>query len=212
MNLEIPKNRYLDLPSKKLLKQVSKLAYLTKLKTCLLLMPIVLVACADSEQKDIESWMQEQKAKTPVTIQAVYPPTPFVAIPYLMSASADPFDEQKLKRVLDRLHQSSNSNALKPDLARKRDALESYPLDNIKMVGFLMQKNKPTAVLLASGELFNAAVGNYAGQDFGRIQSITEQEVTLKELVQDGSGAWVERLSKMQLTLAGKDAVKDSKK
>jgi type IV pilus assembly protein PilP len=171
-----------------------------------------LLACGDADQKDIQTWMNEQKAATPVTIEPVYPPTPFLAVPYTSSASEDPFDEQKLKRLLVALHGKANLNALKPDLSRKREVLESYPLDNIKMVGFMVQKGKPTGILSASSILFNVVAGNYAGQDFGRILSITEQEVTFKELVQDGSGAWVERISKMPLTLAGKDAVKDAKK
>jgi type IV pilus assembly protein PilP len=42
------------------------------------------------------------------------------------------------------------------------------------------------------------------GQNFGLITKIDESEVTLKELVQDATGDWVERISTMQLQEAGK--------
>jgi type IV pilus assembly protein PilP len=41
--------------------------------------------------------------------------------------------------------------------------------------------------------------GNYMGQNFGVITGIDEGGIKLKELVQDGSGEWVERASALQL-------------
>jgi type IV pilus assembly protein PilP len=80
------------------------------------------------------------------------------------------------------------------------------------MVGFMIQKNKPTAILSVSGVLFNAVLGEHIGQDFGKIVEITEQEVSFKELVQDASGVWVKRDSKLALTIAPKDTLIESKK
>ncbi len=173
---------------------------------------LMLAACGEIEQNELEEWMQEQRKLTPSTIASVTAPKVFVSASYEAFAADDPFDELKLKRVLDRLRVGTNSSAMKPDLSRKRDVLESYPLDAIKMVGFMMQKSKPTAILSASGVLFNAVLGEYIGQDFGKIVGITEQEVSFKELVQDASGVWVKRDSKLPLTIAPKETLIESKK
>ncbi|MEN9912068.1 MAG: hypothetical protein RI956_512 [Pseudomonadota bacterium] len=188
------------------------------LKSCLLsrftvlLSMLILAACGEVEQNELEDWMQEQRKLTPTTIAPVIAPKVFVSASYEGFAADDPFDELKLKRVLDRLRGSTNSSAIKPDLLRKRDVLESYPLDAIKMVGFMIQKNKPTAILSASGVLFNAVLGEHLGQDFGKIVGITEQEVSFKELVQETSGVWIKRDSKLALTIAPKDTSVEPKK
>jgi type IV pilus assembly protein PilP len=173
---------------------------------------IFIVSCGEVEQTELETWMQEQRKLTPSTIPAVTAPKPFVPIPYESFLADDPFDELKLKRVLERLRGSASANVNKPDLSRKKEALEAYPLDGIKMVGFMVQKNKPTAILSASGTLFNVVVGNYLGQDFGKVTTITEQEILFKEIVQDGSGEWVKRDGKLPLTLAISEQVVGSKK
>lgn len=177
-----------------------------------LLSIFMLAACGEVEQNELEDWMQEQRKLTPTTITPVTAPKVFVSASYEGFTADDPFDELKLKRVLDRLRASTNSNAINPDLLRKRDVLESYPLDAIKMVGFMIQKNKPTAILSASGVLFNAVLGEHLGQDFGKIVGITEQEVSFKELVQDTSGVWTKRDSKLALTIAPKDTLVEPKK
>jgi type IV pilus assembly protein PilP len=42
-------------------------------------------------------------------------------------------------------------------------------------------------------------LGNHLGQNYGRVTKITETEVTLREIVQDAAGEWVERTAALQL-------------
>jgi type IV pilus assembly protein PilP len=169
---------------------------------------VLLGACAGSEQGEIRDWMKAQRAATPTSIKAVAPPLAFIPAPYLQSASSDPFDDLKLKAALARARAASGASALQPDLARKREALEAFPIDNIKMTGFLLKQGKPTGLLSASGALFNVNVGSYIGQDYGKVIAINEQEIGLKELVQDGAGVWSERTVKLPLILVGKESKK----
>jgi type IV pilus assembly protein PilP len=171
-----------------------------------------LTSCTDYNQAELQAWMKQERAKTPTTVKPISPPVAFLPVPYTGALGLDPFDDQKLKKALDTMRAASGLNALKPDLKRTREKLETYPLDGIKMLGYMIKQNKPVALLSASGELFNVAIGNYIGQDFGRVIAITEQEISFKELVQDGTGDWVERLTKLQLTSAEKDSTKESKK
>ncbi|MBL8425196.1 MAG: pilus assembly protein PilP, partial [Candidatus Accumulibacter phosphatis] len=44
---------------------------------------------------------------------------------------------------------------------------------------------------------------NYMGQNFGVVVSVSESEVTLRELIQDSAGDWVERTSTLLLQEKG---------
>jgi type IV pilus assembly protein PilP len=165
----------------------------------------ILSACSGGEQVEIKDWMKTQRAKTPASVSPVIAPVPFVPAPYTQAVGADPFDDLKLKAALAKARAASGVSALQPDLSRKREALESFPLDNLKMIGYVLKQGKPTALISAAGTLFNVVVGNYVGQDFGKVISITEQEVAFKELVQDGAGIWTERTTKLPLIVAAKE-------
>ena len=54
----------------------------------------------------------------------------------------------------------------------------------------------------AGTNLYRVKRGNYMGQNFGVITGIDEGQIELKEIVQDGTGEWVERVSSLQLVEA----------
>ena len=80
-----------------------------------------------------------------------------------------------------------------PDPNRRKEPLEAYPLENLKMVGTLQQKKDIYAVVRTpDNRLFRVKPGNFLGQNFGRITAISESAIKLKELVQDSGGEWKE--------------------
>ena len=125
-------------------------------------------------------------------------PKKFEPFRYENTALADPFSQSKLALAVAQAA-PAKGNGLKPDAARRRETLESFPLDNIKMVGHMTNGRNDFALLQVEAMVYQARVGNYAGQNFGRIVRVTESEVTLKELVQDAAGDWVERDSALRL-------------
>ncbi|MGV3743108.1 MAG: pilus assembly protein PilP, partial [Burkholderiaceae bacterium] len=92
----------------------------------------------------------------------------------------------------------------RPDLDRRREALENFPLDTVKMVGTLNRRGLSFALLEVDKVVYQAKVGNYVGQNFGMITDINETEIELKEIVQDAAGDWVERKAKLELQEATK--------
>ena len=82
----------------------------------------------------------------------------------------------------------------------RKEPLEAYPLENLRMVGTL-QQNKQTYALVKSPDnnLFRVKSGNYLGQNFGLITTISESTIKLKEIVQDSGGDWTERVSTLTL-------------
>ena len=83
---------------------------------------------------------------------------------------------------------------------RSREPLESFPLESLTMVGTL-EKNRAIYALIRTPEkdVYQVRAGNHLGQDFGVITGITETDIRLRELVQDGAGDWTERTSSLQL-------------
>lgn len=113
----------------------------------------------------------------------------------------DPFGPAKIELVTK---SASGGGGLKPDLNRPKEPLESYPLESLRMVGVLQQSKQTFALVKADTSLYRVKVGNYLGQNFGLVTSIGENQVQLRELVQDATGDWTERQSTMQLLEAGR--------
>jgi type IV pilus assembly protein PilP len=87
-----------------------------------------------------------------------------------------------------------------PDLDRPKEALEEFPIENLKMVGYLFQNNVGHAVIRApDGKLHRVKAGNYVGLNFGMISEVSDTEVIIQEKVQDSAGDWSDRESSLQL-------------
>jgi len=161
-----------------------------------------LSACADSEQEEIQQWMQEQRAATRPQVTPIPEPKRFTPQAYTQETTIEPFSQQKLVVALKRdAQQAGTASAalLQPELSRRKEPLEAYPLDAMAMVGSLIKQGQPVALLKVENLLYQVKPGNYLGQNYGRITKVTETEVVLRELVQDAAGEWVERTSTLQL-------------
>ncbi|MEO8935337.1 MAG: pilus assembly protein PilP [Burkholderiaceae bacterium] len=156
-----------------------------------------LSACGDSND-ELRQWMAEtRKEMKPVTTTLAEPKT-FEPFLYHDQTEIDPFDPSKVTNALKALSAKSNSG-IAPDLSRRKEPLEAYPIDTITMVGTLERPNLRYALLRANGLVYQIKVGNYIGMNFGIVTHIDENEVALKEIVQDAAGEWVERTTTLQL-------------
>ena len=158
---------------------------------------VVLSGCSGSNE-ELRQWMADtRKEMRPVTPTLAEPKTfePFI---YRDQADIDPFDPSKVSNALKALSAKSTSG-LAPDLSRRREPLEAFTLDTITMVGTLQRPNLRYALLRADNVVYQIRVGNYVGQNFGIVTRIDENEVAIKEVVQDAAGEWVERATTLQL-------------
>ena len=162
---------------------------------------LMLTACSPSGQEELQQWMAEQRAQTKPQIQPIPEPKKFTPQAYTQDGSIDPFSNQKLTQALKRESSQSTSNAalVAPELARRKEPLESYPLDSMAMVGSLLKEGKPVALVRVDNLLYQVRPGNYLGQNFGKIVKVGETEVVLREIVQDAAGEWIERTATLQL-------------
>lgn len=158
----------------------------------LLVGSLALVACS-SEQEDIQSWMRDQEKGMTGTVKPLPEMKPFPVVKYDTEGGFDPFAGSRIEP------ETKTTTRGGPDLDRRREPLEAFPLESLQLVGVMMQDKKVHALVRADKNLFQVRVGNYMGQNFGMVTGISETEVTLKELVEDLNGDWVERTSKLLL-------------
>jgi type IV pilus assembly protein PilP len=158
----------------------------------------VLAGCGDGGVQEVKEWMDEVRRQTPVAVQRLSEPKKFVPYAYSGKDELDPYNPTKLSVALAKL-QANSGSGIKPDFDRRKEPLESYPLDSIKMVGTLEKPGLSYALLQVDKTVFQAKVGNYNGQKFGMITKISDTEVELKEIVRDPSGEWTERKAKLEL-------------
>ncbi|WP_409482607.1 pilus assembly protein PilP [Noviherbaspirillum sp. ST 5-3] len=148
--------------------------------------------------QEVKQWMDDVQRQTPVTVRKLPEPKKFTPFVYTAKNEVDPFSPVKLTTALAKM-QANSENGIKPDLDRRKEPLESFPLDSIKMVGTLEKPGLSYALLQVDQAVFQVKVGNYIGQNFGMITKITESEVELKEIVRDAAGEWTERKAKLEL-------------
>lgn len=168
----------------------------------LTLVPLVaaVAGCGWGSQSELQQWMTEVRQTIKPNVQPVPEPKQFTPQAYDSKAMVDPFDGQKILMAVARQQQArASASAIKPDLDRRRETLEGFPLDQVRMVGMMRQSGTNVALLESNGTTHMVRVGNYVGQNFGLITRISETEVQLKEIVQDAAGEWVERPARLEL-------------
>ena len=162
---------------------------------------VVLAGCASSGDEELQTWMTEQRGAARAKVVPLEEPKRFSPQPYTQRGVIDPFDPQKLTRALkkDSAQVSANAALIAPELNRRKEPLEAYPLDTMAMVGSLQRAGQPVALVKVDNLLYQVKPGNYLGQNYGRVMKVTETEVVLREIVQDATGDWIERTATLQL-------------
>ena len=165
------------------------------------LLLLLLAGCGTGEHEELQQWMQDQRSQIKPQVQPIPEPKKYTPQPYTQEAAVDPFSPQKLAQALKRESTQSSASAalISPELNRRKEPLEAYPLDSIAMVGSLVKQGQPVALVKVDNLLYQVRPGNYIGQNYGRITKVGETEIELRELVQDATGEWIERKATLQL-------------
>ena len=162
-----------------------------------LLVPIamaMLVAGCSSELDDLKKFVRDSDKGLPRRIDPLPAVKPFEPFAYEGFDLPDPFKPRKLSAPKE-----GGGGGVAPDLNRRKEPLEAFPLEQLKMVGTLQQGNDMYALVRADKTLYRVKKGNYMGQNFGLITDVTDTEIKLKEIVQDSGGDWAERQSVLPL-------------
>jgi type IV pilus assembly protein PilP len=148
--------------------------------------------------EELQAWIDNERRSAQPQVRALQPPRQFVPEPYEGIQAADPFSTQKLSVAL-RQEAAQPNSAISAELNRRKEPLEAFPLDTMTMVGSLARQGRSVALLRIDSLLYMVKVGDYLGQNYGRVTKVEETRVEIRELVQDATGEWVTRSAVLQL-------------
>lgn len=157
---------------------------------------LLLTGCGGDDFQDLRDFVKNAGADMRGKIEPPPDVKPYEPFPYNNEKNLpDPFKPRKLEP-----HPEDFAGLNQPDMDRPKEALEEFPLEGLKMVGYLSQNNVGYAVIRApDGKLHRVKAGNHIGLNFGLIKEVNDTAVIIIEMVQDSTGDWTERISSLQL-------------
>ena len=157
----------------------------------------LLGGCGGDQFSDLKQFVEESGQGLRGRVEPIPEVKQFEPFAYNAFELPDPFKPREMALA----NRGGAGGGPQPDLNRRREALESFALESLQMVGTLEQKGVRYALIKTpDNNLYRVRKENYVGQNFGVITGISETSVTLKEVIQDSSsGAWNERTSSLQL-------------
>jgi type IV pilus assembly protein PilP len=158
--------------------------YLIALIAC-----VLLPACSGEKHSDLRQFVKDSDNLPRGRIPPLPEVRPYVPVEYAAFDLTDPFKPRKIEPPKG----AAIAGGVQPDVNRRREPLEAYPLEALKMVGILKQKGYFALVKAPDNNLFQVKSGNYLGQNFGRITEISDTAIKLREIVQDSNGTWEEK-------------------
>jgi type IV pilus assembly protein PilP len=162
----------------------------------LALLPLVIALSACSGGDDPHTFVANAGKDLRGKVQPLPEVKPYEPFVYAATDLPDPFKPRKLTPPSG----SGKAGGLQPPRDHVKQVLENYPLEALKMVGTLQQKNMNYALIKTpDNNLYQVKQGNYMGQNFGIITQVSETEVKLTEIVQDSGGDWTERSTSLSL-------------
>lgn len=164
----------------------------------LMLAALAGLAGCGAQQEELQAWMDQQRREVRPNVPPLKPPKQFDPQPYEQAEAVEPFSAQKLTVALKQEAREPNS-LFAAEVNRRKEPLEAYPLDSMKMVGSVVRGGQPSALLKVDNLLYQVKVGDYIGQNYGKITKIAETEVAVREVIQDAAGEWIERPTSLQL-------------
>ena len=141
-------------------------------------------AACTGDMDELQQYVAQVKARKSTQIEPIPQIKQYEAFAYVAGTRRDPFQPSPV----------ANNSGVHPDTNRNREPLEEFPLDSLRMVG-VIDFNKVLYALVRAPDniIHRVAVGNYMGQNFGKIVKITETEIALDEIVPDGFGGFKEQ-------------------
>ena len=153
-----------------------------------------LTACSGGRYGDLEAFFEEVRSQPKGRIDPLPEVLPYETFVYKPAEVRDPFVQ-----YIEELVTNIDSD-LRPDMNRKREPLEQYPLDTLEFVGHLEKSGVRWGLISAPDKsVYRVQIGNYVGKNYGKIVSINETSIKLVEIIPSGTGSWVDREASLAL-------------
>ena len=129
-------------------------------------------------------------------LPAVKPVEVFI---YQASSEIDPFNQGNLRKQSAEKEETGGGEE-GPDLTRKKEPLEAYPTDALKLVGVMEQNGISWAIVNApDSTVHRVTEGNYLGRNHGLITRVKGRRLNVVELVRNPVGKWEKKPVKLLL-------------
>ena len=164
-----------------------------------LVLAAALGGCA-GDTSDLDRFIAETKQKHHGKVDPLPEFPPYQTFAYDASLVRDPFRPQTDLNSSPVAAEATYSGP-RPEVSRRRELLERFPVDSLKMVGLLQQRTQTWGLVRdPDGTIHRVQPGNYAGQNHGKIVSVSENRIDIVELVPDGLSGWVNRDAKLAMS------------
>lgn len=148
------------------------------------------------DTSDLEQYLTEIKARPSAPIEPIPELKPFDSFSYPDVVQRNPFAPLAFASP----QEAPVDTGINPDRTRPRELLEEFALDSLRMMGTLRQQDNLWALIRdPSGTIHRVQMGNYLGQNYGRIVDIDEQQIRLVEIIANSTGGWIERNAALAL-------------
>jgi len=162
-----------------------------------LLVGTALTGCINQDMNDLRLFVEQIKAREPSRIEPLPEIKQIETFAYQPGERRNPF--RPVEQGSDEL-QEIEANGIAPDPDRRKEELENYSLDSLRMVGTLEQAETKWALIQTGDKtIYRVKSGNYLGKNHGQITRIDEIEIELTEIVSDGLRGYRERQASLAL-------------
>ena len=158
-----------------------------------------LAGCGGEEHGDLKQELNQLTKDLRGRVDPLPQVRPYEPVPYTAEGLVDPFRPERIDVAQRQLASSNSTSRIDKERDRPKEPLEAFPLESIQMMGSITQHKETFGLVKAGPNLYRVKKGNYMGQNFGVVTGIDESQISLKELIQDGAGEWIERNSALQL-------------
>lgn len=159
---------------------------------------MLLVGCGDQNFSDLEQYIAQVNARPKGPIEQLPVMKTVESFVFKPEGLRDPF--QPLQPAEQEEAEIAKINGIKPDINRRKEELEAYPLDGLKMVGTVVMNTNLWGLVKASdGTIHRVQVGNYMGKNYGKIIRIVTDKIEIMEIVPDKPGSWREQQASLAL-------------
>jgi type IV pilus assembly protein PilP len=150
-----------------------------------------LTACESQKDQDLAHYMDRIKEKSP---------RPLTPIPAFIPLEKFVYPENDVRRSpFKQKAVIKEDDKLAPNTKRPRQLLEQFPLDALKFVGVLKQGSDVWGLISQpGGEVDRVKIGDYMGQNYGKITNISDTSLTLEETVRIGD-KWEKKMTTFTL-------------
>lgn len=159
---------------------------------CLLVLGCLLLGSCAEDKDDLQTYVEQVRASVESDIPPLPVMQPYESREYTAEDLRDPFVPTVTEEPAIPAEIAAN-NGIAPDSERRKEALESYELSDLQFVGTLEQQRRWALIRGPDGVIHRVQAGNYMGTNHGRIETITDTEIKLLEIVPEQGGGYSER-------------------